>query len=69
MSFVKHAKIPRDMQHKYLMSVYIIPSVCFVTGVGKEDRCICLTNIDISFKIKSDFTDSILQILRKDKSF
>ena len=53
------------MQQKYLI-VSIIPSTCFVPGMEEEDRCICLAHIDISFKIKSDFIDSTLQILRKD---
>ena len=69
MNFVKHARVPRDMQYKYLIIVYTIPSTCFVPGMEEEDRCICLAHIDISFKIKSDFIDSILQILRKKNFF
>lgn len=66
MNFVKHARVPRDMQHKYLIIFYIIPPTCFVPGMEEKDRCIWLEHIDISFKIKIDFIESILQILRKD---
>ena len=58
MNFVKHARVPRDMQHKYLIIFYIIPSTCFVPGMEEKDRCIWLAHIDISFKIKSDFIES-----------
>ena len=68
MNFVKHARAPRDMQHKYLI-FYIIPSTCFVPGMEEKDRCIWLEHIDISFKIKSDFIESILQIVRKEYIF
>lgn len=42
MNFVKHAKISRDMQHKYLMTECIIPLTCFVPGMGEDDTCIYL---------------------------
>lgn len=50
MNFVRHFKTPRDMQHKYLMMVYIIPpSRC---RPGKWERTpmrLSSKNSDVSF--------------------
>lgn len=63
MNFAKHVKTPRDMQHKYLMIINIIPSTCFISG--KWERNLPSKLIDIYLKIKSDFIDYILWILKK----
>lgn len=63
MNFAKHVKTPRDMQHKYLMIINIIPSTCFIPG--KWERNIPSKLTDICLKIKSDFIDYILWILKK----